>query len=199
MNRPARWECLFGPNGHDDCPARHDFSYPRSSRQGQISKAPILTKPNSPARFSADAGNRAHLYSTEPSPETARSPWAGRLATARCVLPIRNGDGCRWAGRPVVDKDAARVRRHVCAGGSGLSIGPSPPWTAFEYRNWTGRYWKLAYPRTASSADFDTLRGLIGYSRAPCRRRIGWMRWSTQSPRANPIGRARGLEASIRA
>jgi len=33
---------------------------------------------------------------------------------------------------------AVRVRRYRCAGGSGSPIGPSAPWTAFEYKNCTG-------------------------------------------------------------
>jgi hypothetical protein len=44
----------------------------------------------------------------------------------------------RSAELPAVAEAAVRVRRHFCAGGSGRSIGPSAPWTAFENKNCTG-------------------------------------------------------------
>jgi len=44
----------------------------------------------------------------------------------------------RSAELPAVAEAAVRVWRHFCAGGSGRSIGPSAPWTAFENKNCTG-------------------------------------------------------------
>ena len=63
---------------------------------------------------------------------------------SRFARPIPHGERpCRLtanagAGRATVAEDAVRVRRHFFAGGSGSLIGPSAPWTAFEYKNCTG-------------------------------------------------------------
>jgi hypothetical protein len=55
-------------------------------------------------------------------------------AVPRCGVDRERQPGAGWhrAGRPVISKDAVRVRRYFRAGGSGWSIGPSAPWAAFE-------------------------------------------------------------------
>lgn len=61
-----------------------------------------------------------------------------------CGLPGRDSDQRPSAVRGLVlarlfvVSGETRVSTHLCAGGSGWSIGPSAPWTAFEYKNCTG-------------------------------------------------------------
>jgi hypothetical protein len=77
---------------------------------------------------------------------------AAKRRTVRSTASLTNVPVAFGQQRPGLSAGAGaaiRIRRYVRAGGSGSSIGPSAPWTAFEYKNCTGTRLLPVLPSTS--------------------------------------------------